>query len=510
MRFLTQKTLFLILLLFIHKLIYAQEIFNTITNRLTKISIKFNSENPIKDSPIFLAPENSLILNHTLTTDYKGTYYHRLDLYCIFEKEGKFELGPFVFHDLLGGSVSVNKVSVEVNEQEKILFDNSKPRFMEAPPKFYTIIPHKDFYTFMPSYLIIDIPPSTKELTINWPGWKGVITEKIEEKLKKDGRKEIIFSAIFTKAGKFNLAPLKIRVKNHSNEELIFSTSVLKFDIKDQKKANENNFFTGDFSIKLNPYSATEKNLVNIEVTISGTGFLEQLVPPKIEVTPFAEVFLKEERKEYSSKFPEYAGTNNFTFYFIPSTEGIYTIKIPSIKIFNPINNTFKNLSSLTRTIKVHIPSSPISKEREDYEKNLNIRIRPDYDFYLFLGFFVFITIAVIVLYYRSKSQIQNKKFSSENSNDNNLTLSSVQRSILIALEKITNEELLLSSPKKVRIALDKTSLPLELKDQITQWLHESYKNLYLTKTENKELIQTGLNLLKNIAKATENTESMN
>lgn len=509
MHFYTKKILFFILL-FIPNLLTAQEIFNTITNRLTKITIKFNTENPIKGSPIFIAPENSFVVNHILTSDFKGIYSNRLDLYCIFEKEGKYELGPFVFNDVLYGSLSVNKVIVNVTGQENIIFNESKQKTIESPPKFYTIIPHKDFYSFMPSYLVIDAPSSTKELVMYWPGWKGVITEKIEEKLKKDGRKEIIFSAIFLKAGKYNLPPLKIAVKNipTTTKELIFSTGVLKFDVKNLKKDDKENFVTGDFSIKLNSYSTTENNAVNIDVNITGTGFLEQLIPPKIEVTPSVDVFLKEDRKDYFSKFPEYGGTNNFKYFFIPTTEGIYTIKMPSFKIFNPTSNSFKNLSSLTRTIKVHLPSSPVSKEQEDYEKNLNIRIRPDYDFYLFLGFFIFITIVIIVLYFRNKRFIQKKKPIPKNNIDNDLSLSSLQRSILIALEKITNEDLLLASPSKVRMALDKTSLPLELKEQITHWLHESYKTLYLNKTEDKELIQSGLNLLKKIANATEEVKN--
>lgn len=502
---------FIILLLLIPKLLYSQESFTTITNRLTKINISFSTENPVKELPIFLAPENMQIINHTLTTEYKGIFKNTLNLYCIFEKEGYYELGPFVFHDVIGGSTSINKVLVDVKEQETIPFKDTKAKPQDNfPPKFYTLIPHKDYYIFMPSYLIFDIPSGTKEITINWPGWKGVIIDKIDEKLKKDGRREIIFSSIFTKPGKYNLKPLKISIKTHSDRELIFSTSALKFDVKDINKVDKENILIGNFSIKLNPYSATENNSVNVEVTISGSGFLEQILPLKIEVSPSTEVFLKEYDDNYFSKYTDYSGTKHFTYFFIPSSEGIYTIKIPNLTIFNPASNSFKNLSALTRTIKVHIPSSPIPKEKEDYEKNLNIRIRPDYDFYLFLGFFIFITIAVIVLYFRSKSQIQKKRFTTESVIDNNLTLSSIQRSILIALEKITDEELLLSSPKKIKESLDKTSLSLELKNQIAEWLHESYKTLYLNKTENKELIQKGLILLKKIANATENIESTN
>ncbi|MCX7769752.1 MAG: hypothetical protein N2202_01575 [Proteobacteria bacterium] len=497
-----KRILFLIYLI-IPSFLFAQEINTTITNRLTKITLNFNTENPIKSTPIFLSPENSLIVNQLLTTTFKGQYLNRLDLYCIFEKEGRYELGPFVFHDLLGGSVSVNKVSIEVRDDENIVFNDVKQKSQDAPPKFYTIIPHKDFYKYMPAYLIVDVPSTIKEMNIFWPGWEGVIVEKVEERLKKDGRREIIYSAIFTKEGKYNLAPLKIAVKNFLNKELMFSTSTLKFDVKEIKQGEEK-FLIGDYSIKINPYTATENNAVQIDISVSGTGFLEQIKPINLEVSPSVEVFLKEDKKDYFSKFPEYRGNNNFTYFFIPPSDGVYTIKTPSLQIFNPINNSFKNLSSFTRTVKVHIPSNPVSKEKEDYEKNLNIRIRPDYDFYLFLGFFVFVTITTIVLYVRSK-KTQRKELKEESKkSEGSLNLSSVQRSILIALEKITNEELLLSSPSKVRNALDKTYLPVDLKEEITQWLYESYQTLYLKNKDDKELIDRGLSLLKKIAKATE------
>lgn len=502
------KKIIIIALLLIPEQLFSQELFNTFTNRITKISINFNTETPIKSPPLFLTPENSVIINQVLTSNFKGNYLNKLDLYCIFEKEGKYELGPFVFHDFLGNSVSINKVTVNVIGHEDITLKEVKTKPQDAPPKFYTIIPPKNFYIFTPAYLIIDVPSSTKELFIYWPGWKGVITDKIEERIKKDGRKEIIFSAIFTKAGKYNLAPLKIAIKNSSDKELVFSTSMLSFDVKEIDKENREKFFIGDLSIKLNSYSTTENNTVNIEVIITGTSFLEQITPLNIEVTPTTEVFLKEDRKEYFSKFPEYSGSNTLTYFFIPPSEGIYTIKIPPIKVFNPSVNSFINLSSITKTIKVHLPSNPVSKEKVDYEKNLNIRIRPDYDFYFFLGFFIFITILTLIFYLRTKKTITKKSVSPEIS-ENYINLSSIQRSILKALENITKEELLTASPSKIKNAIDKIPISVELKKEIISWLNEAYKTLYIKKIDDDELVLQGLNLLKKIAKATEEIKTI-
>ncbi len=502
------KKIIIIFLLLIPRQLLSQEVITTITNRITKISIQFNTENPIKSPPIFLYPENSVIINQILKTNFKGTYSNKLDLYCIFEKEGKYELGPFVFYDSMGNSVSINKIIIDVKGKENIIFKEVKSNIQEAPPKFYTLLSHKYFYPFMPAYLIIDVPASTEELLFYWPGWKSVIIDKVEEKIKKDGRKEIIFSAIFTKAGKYNLAPLKISIKNSSHKELVFSTSVLNFDVKEIDKDSSDNFFIGDFSIKLNSLSTTEKNIVNIEVVIMGTSFLEQIMPLNIDVTPSTEVFLKEEKKEYLSKFPEYSGSYTLSYFFVPPKEGMYTIKIPTIKIFKPNSNVFMNLSSITKTIKVHLPSNLQSKESEDFQKNLNIRIRPDYDFYFFLGFFIFITLLTVILYFRTKKDVDKKKFLPAVT-ENNINLSSIQRSILKALENITTEELLTASPSKIKDALDRTFLSPELKDEILTWLNEAYKMLYIKRIENKELILQGLNLLKKIATATDESKNM-
>lgn len=144
------KKIIIIVLLLIPEQLFSQESFNTFTNRITKISINFNTETPIKSPPLFLTPENSVIINQVLTSNFKGNYLNKLDLYCIFEKEGKYELGPFVFHDFLGNSVSINKVTVNVIGHEDITLKEVKTKPQDAPPKFYTIIPPKTFIYLHP------------------------------------------------------------------------------------------------------------------------------------------------------------------------------------------------------------------------------------------------------------------------------------------------------------------------------------------------------------------------
>lgn len=473
---------------------HSDEIFNTIVNRLTKVQINFDSNNPIKPFPAFIAPDNSFILSQNLKTQIyneKNIYNNTLELFCVFEKEGTFEIGPFVFNDILGNAVTAKRVTVNVTSEETIELKQEKNVKSTFLPKFYTLNSNKPLHPFLPVFLIFELPNNTNELKIIWPNWKGVITDKIGENRTNSGKREIIFSAFFIKPGSYILAPLRISIKNKIIQS--FSTSSLKFDVLDIENKPIDNFHIGNLFIKLNAYSGTEGNIINSDLQLSGHGLLESISPPEILVEPKTETFLKDVKIEYLSKFPEYRGTITFYYYFIAPQDGVYNIRIPSLKVFDPSQKAFKNLSTITRSIKVHIPSSIKEKDNEDLEKKLNIKIRPDYDFYIFLSLIIFFTVAVIVSYFKTQKAMDSKKIKEEPN------LSNVLRSILISLEKITKENLRIASLSEVKKAVNKTELPDELKLLIEEWLNESYETLYIKKRDDAELMKKGLDILKSI-----------
>ncbi len=486
---------FLILLLYVDS--NAESWVSTVTNRLTNIELTFESTNPIKDEPVYVIPEHVKVLKGTLFSEEKDNFKHRFVLICFFEKEGKYEIGPFIFKDHLGNAISIKKVIVEVLENEHIELKPEKNKTFSLP-KFYTLVPYEKLYIFMPVYMILEIPVSINELSVHWPGWKDVVTEIVDIKVKKDGRKEIIFSAVFTVPGKFNLSPLRFVLKN-GNDVKSFSTGSIIFDVNEIKSDEKISYVIGDYATKLNAYSGVEGNIVNFDVYLTGAGYLSYVKPPKISVEPKAETFLKDEKIEYFSKFPEYRGEVVFSYVFKAESEGVYKIKVSPPNVYSPFDKRFKNSSTIVRNIKVQIPSSPSKKEMDEIEKKLNIRIRPDYDFYLFISLLLFTTIVVLVLYFRTNVEKRVKPRKPSVMEDEK-GLQILLKSVLHTLEKIIGVPLSTSSPTTIKKNLEKTDLPDSLKKEIVDWVYQSYKAIYLEKVDKKELEDKGQELLKKLA----------
>jgi len=474
----------------------AEILVSTVTNRLTNIELTFESTNPVKDEPVYVIPDHVKILKSTLFSEEKESFKHKFELLCFFEKKGRYEIGPFVFKDNLGNAISVRKVTVEVIDKEQIGLKPEKSKTVSIP-KFYTLVPYEKLYIFMPIYMILEIPGNIDELSVLWPGWKDVVTEVVNIKNNKDGRKEIIFSAVFTVPGKFNLPPLRFILKN-GNDIRGFTTGSIIFDVSEIKSDDKVNYLIGDYITKLNAYSGVEGNIVNVDLHITGAGYLNYIKPPKIVVEPIAEIFLKGERIEYYRKFPEYKGEVVFSYFFKAPSDGIYKIKVSLPNVYSPFEKHFKNFSTIVRSIKVQIPSSPSSKEVDDIEKKLNIRIRPDYDFYLIISLLLFVTIVVFVMYLRTNME-RREKPKNRMVMENEKGLKILLKNVLYTLEKITGESLRTSSPTMIKNILKKTDLPENLKNEVEDWIYQSYKSVYLKKVDNKELEDKGLELLKKL-----------
>lgn len=500
-------TIFLLSFLFVPVYSFADNTINVTTNHLTKLTFMFQSTNPVKTVPIFITPPEANILNYYVTAEEKSVFDNTLQVFCVFEKEGNFNLGPFIFQDTIGQSISVPSVNIKVSNEEIITFSESKKKnTSNTSPRFYTLVPNNDLYPLTPVYLILELPQNITETTVIWQGWDEVFVERGEVFEKKDGLKEVIYTAFFTKPGSYNLAPIKFRFKS-IDKNLLFSTSSLQFSVKDYPEKFDKSLYVGNYNAKLNLYSGTERNYVTVDVILVGNGYQDILSPPIIEVEPKIDVYLSNASTEYTSKFPQYAGMTKYTYFFKPHADGIYHIKMSQIKSFDPVNSTFKSISSITKSIKVQLPSGlKGEKGIVDIEKELNIKIKPDYDFYLAVGTVLFITFTVLSLYIKSKLTLKRKQVKIDKGVEEPLVL--VQRSLLKILENLHNEPMLTLSPMGVKeILINYKKLPIELIEEIYKWLEQVYKALYLGRGEKGSLVEKGVELVRSISKINEETK---
>lgn len=480
----------------------AQEVYSTFVNRLSKITLKFESTAPVEKEPVYVLPSKTKsIANFLKCNVQEEKYLYEWDLYLFFEKEGEYNIGPFVFYDVENKAISLPLVKVLVNNTETITFDERKIKDnVDLPPKFFTVKSNENIYPLTPIYLILELSQQYEKIDIIWSGWENVFVERIPEE-KIDGKNlQIKFLLVFTKSGTFNLLPIKFRVEKN-NKSFLFSSSPLIYSVSNLSQDIKNNGL-GDFKVKLNAYTGTNKNEVVIKTDYTGSGYFKFFIPQKPSVTNINNVFLKDYHYEAKTFYPYPSGQLSYTYYFIPKEDGNYQISLNKEKVFDPKNAVFKEISSTFFNVKVMLPGNP--QEEINKEKRVANKKKIDYDFYALIIFLLLITFTIIGVslksFYKSrKKDVVNKNIIDSDTEDE---LSVILRSFLVLLSNKSGEDLLTAPFSKIEDTLYKIIKEDNLREKVINWLKDVYKTIYLEKKSfqiRKKLAEEGLNLIKNI-----------
>jgi|GEM_PF-3136476 len=479
---------------------FAQESFDKVAviNRLTHITVSVETQAPVLSKPVFVVPAGAKLLESYLKTTYTERYNCELELIIYFEKSGSYSIGPFVFADKEGNSYTAKPVKIQVLGNEVLQIPAKATKSQLNPLKFYTLKPQDTLYNGSFIYFVLEIPAGYEKVELIWPGWEDVYTERLPDVVQKNEHYEAKFLVFFNKDGKFNLSPLKIKVKKGEQEQL-FSSSALNFDVKKVPEELEL-LGLGDGNIKSTVYTTTQKNYVQLDIVFSGTGNLYNLKPPKISISPAGDLLLKKVSYNFLEQYPEIKGQVKFSYIFFPHQDGIYQVKVNDFKMFEPKSATFKYISGLATAINVMLPSNPQSSEYKDTLKDkLNIRTRPDYDFYALIIALLFVTVIAIALYLRTLKKTKKHKVKVRNFRTTD-PFFVVQQAVLTYLKFFTGVDVKPLALSQIKEKIRESSMSEELKREIADWLNESFKLRYLDKTRagKKELLkQEGLALLR-------------
>lgn len=476
----------------------------TYTNRLTKVTLIFESIAPVERSPHFVIPQGAKAVRDFLKSTIKDNkYYYEYDLYVFFEKDGEYNLGPFIFYDIENRSVSLPPVKINVSNIETVYSDTkkSKKTDLQIPPKFFIVKSNEIIYPYTPIYLILEINQPYEKADVLWTGWEDVFTEKISEERIDDDTTQLRFLLIFTKSGNYNLAPIKFKVEKN-NKSFLFSSSPLIYTVSSLPQDINNNGY-GDIKLKINAYTGTNKNEVIIRADYSGSGYLRLFNPNKPTVTNVNNVFLKDYSFEMKAFYPVSYSYLSYIYYFKPPEEGTYQIKFDRERIFDPKNSVFREISSSLFTLKVMLPGNPEDDTSQNGGVKLPVKKKIDYDFYGLIVLLLLVTFLIVGFYLRNFYESKRKKNKEENGElleEDVDELSVVLRSFLVILGSKSNRDLLTAPFSKIEDSINNIIEDESTRKEVLNWFREVYKSRYLGKInfkKRRELTERGLELIK-------------
>lgn len=469
-----------------------------ILNRLTHANVSVETLAPVVTKPVFIMPPGVKLLESRLNTTFTEKFHCELELILYFERAGNYNIGPFVFNDKEGNSYTVPPIKFEAIENEVLSISSKARKTQPQPVKFYTLKPQENLYPGSFIYFVLEIPEGYQNIELFWPGWEDVYTERLPEITSKNSHYEAKFLVFFNKDKKYNLTPLKIEVKSAQDEKL-FSSTALSFDVKKFPEELEL-FGLGEGNIKVNVYTATQKNYIQLDVVFTGTGNLYNLKQPKITITPEGELLLKKITQDFLELYPEIKGKVRFSYIFYPSQDGTHLVKVSDFKMFNPKLSSFTNISGFSSAINVMLPSNPLTSEyKETLKDKLNIKAKPDYDFYGLIVGLLFITFLSIGLYLRT-FKIKRRKKSSKKNQKSFDQVFVVQQAVLSYLKFFTGSDIKLLPLSQIKEKIKESRLNEELQNEIIAWLEETFKLRYLERVNAKKetiLKQEGIKLLR-------------
>ena len=225
--------------------------------------------------------------------------------------------------------------------------------------------------------------------------------------------------------------PVTINVRDLPNQPANFSGAVGNFS----------------FSGSMDKTSAKSNEAMTLKLVVSGSGNLNLINPPKIELPQDFEAYEPKTSDKTIASDNGLSGSVSFEYLFIPRYAGDFTIPAVKFVFFNPSSRQFETKS--TEAFKISIskgnddPNSGVvnSYSKEDVKmigkdirfiKQNKVKLKPKgssfYGTFEFYGIFILSTVAFAVFYVLNRKKIEESK---------NLTLVKNKRANKVAIKRL-------------------------------------------------------------------------
>ncbi len=222
------------------------------------------------------------------------------------------------------------------------------------------------------------------------PDFNDMIAKYISEKPENDEKqvlingqtyfsKELARYVLFPqKTGEIEIDPFSVSIlvsSFYGSENIPLSTEPIVMNVKNLPTANRPSDFSGaignfDINTNLSKNSVKANETVSLEVEIIGSGNLNTLKMPKVEVSENIETFNPKKRDAYEARPGGIKGKIVETHLLVPQYGGDYTIGPVKFNYFDPEKNKYVSIHSEEFKLKV---DGPLPEKKKDEEEVTDI-----------------------------------------------------------------------------------------------------------------------------------------
>lgn len=327
---------------------------------------------------------NTQIINGEITN------YSGIEVILIAEKEGEFTIGSATI-TIDGKRYKTEPIKISVKK-------GLKPKVSPNQRLSNTFIKAEisNETPFVNQQAIVAVKIYTKDLAIlnrlrkfNEPDFSDLIVRFVSEKSDDFRRQEFINGETYIsqelaryivfpqKSGEIELDPFSVDVliSGYYGAEIIqISSQPIVINVKELPKDKPRNFSgaVGDFKINtfISKQQVKANQAVNLELEIVGSGNLNILKTPNLELPEHIETYPPKKRDAFEARPNGIVGKVSVNHVLVPQYGGTYPIGPIQFSYFDPEKNEYITLSTDPITLQVKGPNPP--KEEDPKTDNVN------------------------------------------------------------------------------------------------------------------------------------------
>lgn len=327
---------------------------------------------------------NTQIINGEITN------YSGIEVILIAEKEGEFTIGSATI-TIDGKRYKTEPIKISVKK-------GLKPKVSPNQRLSNTFIKAEisNEVPFVNQQAIVAVKIYTKDLAIlnrlrkfNEPDFSDLIVRFVSEKSDDFRRQEFINGETYIsqelaryivfpqKSGEIELDPFSVDVliSGYYGAEIIqISSQPIVINVKELPKDKPRNFSgaVGDFKINtfISKQQVKANQAVNLELEIVGSGNLNILKTPNLELPEHIETYPPKKRDAFEARPNGIIGKVSVNHVLVPQYGGTYPIGPIQFSYFDPEKNEYITLSTDPITLQVKGPNPP--KEEDPKTDNVN------------------------------------------------------------------------------------------------------------------------------------------
>lgn len=318
------------------------------------------------------------------------TNYSGLEVVLIAEKEGEFTIGPATI-TIDGKRYKTEPIKISVKK-------GLKPKVTPNQRLSNTFIKAEisNETPFVNQQAIVAVKIYTKDLVIlnrlrkfNEPDFSDLIVRYVSEKSDDFRRQEFVNGETYIsqelaryivfpqKSGEIELDPFSVDVliSGYYGAEIIqISSQPILINVKELPKDKPRNFSgaVGDFKINtfISKQQVKADQAVNLELEIVGSGNLNILKTPNLDLPEHIETYPPKKRDAFEARPNGIVGKVSVNHVLVPQYGGNYPIGPIQFSYFDPGKNEYITLSTDPITLQVKGPNPP--KEEDPKTDNVS------------------------------------------------------------------------------------------------------------------------------------------